>query len=109
MPWMDEPLFAGYVASLLVVSFAIWFRQRQVGPLGAGLATLGANVLASFRQFYLMLTYTPLAKGLPWLASGLGLVALAVLISLLKMGLWENGWLWLRRVNFALTVHKRRH
>jgi hypothetical protein len=103
MPQLDEPLLTGYVASLLVASFAIWLRQRQVGPLGAGIATLGANVLAYFRQMYLLLAYTPLAKGLPWIASGLVVVTLAVLISLLKMGLWVRSRQWLERLNLALA------
>lgn len=93
---------SGYLALLLLISVILWRREKAVAPLAAAGATLAANLLAHLRQFYLLLGQTPLADGLPWLACGLGLVVLALAISLMKMGLWRRTWQWLTRVNLAL-------
>ena len=96
-PWLF-PALAGlnltvYLGLLLLISLGLWQRERLVEPLHAALVTLAANLLAAGRYGYVALEDTPLAKGLPWLASGLALVATALAISLLKMGLrrwWQR-------------------
>jgi hypothetical protein len=91
-----------YLALLIISSVALWFRQKEARLLAAAAGTLAANLAAHVRQVYLLLEHTTLRAGLPWLAAGLLLVALAFGISLLKMGLWQRGRAWLRQVNVAL-------
>jgi hypothetical protein len=55
---------------------------------------------------YRLLGETALADGRPWLAAGLVLVALALLISLAKMGLWRGARQWLERLNLTLAGSK---
>ena len=102
MPQLDPINLASYLWLLLLVSVALWGRQKEVAPLSAALITVAANVLANMQHLYWLLAQTPLADGLPWLAGGLAAVAVAFLISLLKMGLWPWAWQWLARVNLAL-------
>ena len=87
---------------LLLVSIALWQREKEVAPLGASFVTLAANLLAHLRHLYLLLGQTVLADGLPWLTAGIALVTLAFLISLLKMGLWPWTLRWLTKVNGTL-------
>ena len=102
IPSLTEPVLAGYLALLLLVSIALWQREKEVPPLGAALLTLAANLLVHLRHGYLLLGQTVLADGLPWLTAGLTLVTLAFIISLLKMGLWPWTLCWLKRVNLNL-------
>lgn len=102
MPSVSANSLTGFAALLLLTSIALWYRQKTLGPLGAVVLTLAANCAAHARQLYLALEQTLLANGLPWIATGLVLVALAFAISLLKMGLWQRGVGWLSRVNMAL-------
>lgn len=102
LPQLPGGTLGGYFALLLLVSVVLWHRERTVGPLAAAAGTLAANLLAHTRQFYLLLAQTPLADGLPWLACGLFVVVLALVISLLKMGVWPRAWQWLTRVNLIL-------
>jgi len=88
LPNLAPATLPSYLGLLLLVSLGLWQRERQVAPLLAAGATLLANGLALGRHGYALLENTLLAKGLPWLASGLALVAIALGISLLKMGLW---------------------
>jgi hypothetical protein len=99
---LPQSTFSGYLAVLLMVSAVLWHREREAAPLAATGATLAANFLAHARQIYLLLGQTPLADGLPWLACGLAVVLVALVISLLKMGLWPRVWHWLTRLNLAL-------
>lgn len=105
-PWtmleLNPSVLCGYLAGLLVVSGALWLRLRQVQPLGAVFVTFGANVLAQAEYGYVLLAQSPLAGGRMWLASGLALVLAAIVISLLKMGMWPRAWQWLERMNLAL-------
>lgn len=102
MPGLTESALASYLALLLLVSIALWQREKEVAPLGASFVTLAANLLAHLRHLYLLLGQTVLADGLPWLAAGIALVTLAFLISLLKMGLWPWTLRWLTKVNGTL-------
>jgi hypothetical protein len=102
MPQLDPIVLAGYLWLLLLVSVALWGRQKEVAPLSAALITAAANLLANVQHVYWLLAQTPLAEGLPWLAGGMIAVAVAFVISLLKMGLAPWAWQWLSRVNLAL-------
>ena len=105
-PWsmreLNPVVLASYLWLLLLVSIALWGRQKEVAPLSAAFITAGANLLGSGQHVYWLLAQTPLVDGLPWLAGGLVAVAVAFVISLLKMGLWPWAWQWLARVNLAL-------
>lgn len=101
IPGLTETALASYLALLLLVSIALWQREKEVAPLAASLLTLAVNLLAHLRHLYLVLGQTLLADGLPWLAGGLTIVTLAFLISLLKMGLWPWAVRWLAKVNVA--------
>lgn len=102
MPGLTPSAQAGYLALLLVVSVALWQREKEVPVLGASFLTLAANLLAHLRHLYLLLGQTVLADGLPWLTAGLALVTIAFLISLLKMGLWPWTLRSIERLNLAL-------
>ena len=101
MPGVPEAVIVSYGALLLISAAALWWRERTTAALGAVFFTLGANLLGQVRQVYLLLEQTLLAEGLPWLAGGLVVVALAFGISLLKMGLWQRGHQWLQQTNVA--------
>ncbi len=110
-PWVLPNLgpitLPSYLALLLLVSLGLWQRERQVPLLAAALVTVAANGLALSRHAYGLLEQTLLAKGLPWLAGGLAIVAIALTISLLKMGLWPWCHRQLARVNLLLGVPDR--
>lgn len=101
-PGVGEAALASYGALLLLIGAALWYRQKETGPLAAACFTLGANLASHSRHLYEALAHTPLAEGLPWLASGMLIVVLAFGISLLKMGLWHQSWLWLEKANQAM-------
>ncbi len=102
MPDVGASGLACYLGLLMLSSIALWGRQKEVGPLMAAALTLSANLLAYAQNFYWLLAQTELAGGLPWLTGGLAIVALAFLISLLKMGCWPLAGQWLARMNLAL-------
>jgi hypothetical protein len=91
-PWITPALpnsvLIAYLAALLIVSLALWIKQRDVKALAAGLLTLAANLLVYVRPIYLLLAQTVMAKGLVWMTFGLLTVIIALVISLLKMGTW---------------------
>ena len=101
-PGLGELTLSAYLALVLLLSLGLWVRQKEVAALAAAVGTLAANLLAHARQLYMLLDQTLLAEGLPWLAGGLIVVALALGISLLKMGFWGRAWQVLARVNLAL-------
>jgi hypothetical protein len=89
-----------YLVLLFLVAAGLWQRQRGLAQLVAAIGVLGANLLGGAWHVYDLLGRSVLAKGLPWLAAGLALVVLALMISLAKMGLrarlkksldWLNG------------------
>jgi hypothetical protein len=102
MPEADPAAMAGYLALLVVLSAAFWLRERRIELLIGILATLAASFLEQTRQVYTVLEQSALAGGLPWLATGLGIVAGAFIISLFKMGIWPRIWRWLQQINAAL-------
>jgi hypothetical protein len=102
MPGLDPAVLFSYLTITLLVSGALWLRMRQTQPLGAALVTFAANLLAQAEYGYVLLAQSPLAGGRVWLASGLTLVLGAIVISLLKMGMWPRAWRWLERVNLSL-------
>jgi hypothetical protein len=103
LPQLPELHLVAYGALLSSVSFALWIKRRQVGSLAAALVTFGVSPLAYLRSLVLLLRQTPLAVGLPWLASGLAMVLLALAISFVKMGLWQRAWQWVQQVNTSLN------
>jgi len=102
LPGVTPAVLAGYLVMILLVSISLWQRQKEVGPLTATLATGAANVLSALGLLYQLLQYSLLAGGLPFLAGGLLVVVVAVTISLLKMGLWQQARSWLERLNLRL-------
>jgi hypothetical protein len=91
-----------YLGLLMLVAAGLWQRERGLGQLVAALSVLGANLLGGAAQVYELLGRSILAKGLPWLAAGLVLVAIALAISLAKMGLLTRLEQALQRLNRAL-------
>jgi hypothetical protein len=106
MPGIGPLTLTTYLAVLLLVSIGLWQRTRLAGPLGASLTTAAANGVVHLHALYRLLGETALADGRPWLAAGLVLVALALLISLAKMGLWRGARQWLERLNLTLAGSK---
>jgi hypothetical protein len=110
-PWafahLPKQTLGGYLAVLLLASLVLWQREKYARPLAAAGLTLAANLLAHLRPLYLVLSNSPLAEGLPWLAGGLAIVLVALTISLLKMGLWRGAWDCLERVNGLLCGNIR--
>lgn len=102
LPRLSELHLVGYGGVLFAISLSLWMRRRKIGALTAAFVTLTVNPLAYLRSLVLLLGQTPLASGLPWLASGVAMVLLALTISLLKMGMWQRAWQWLQRFNIAL-------
>lgn len=103
LPTVSTVTLTVYFAVLLGVSAAFWLRERRVELLVATLTTFAGAVLAQLRQTYAWLDQTAVAGGLPWLATGMLVVAAAFVISLLKMGAWAAAWRGLRRINVALA------
>jgi len=104
-PWIlptSTTVLASYLVLMLLVSIALWQKQREIPPLISVLATLAANVLFHFQNVYVLLQHSLLAGGLPWLTGGLVMVLLALSISLLKMGLWQQARAWLEQLNLTL-------
>lgn len=105
-PWMwgDTPLLLTllYLLALGVLSVAMWYRDRQLDQFVTILWVLLANVAGHLQQLYGALQGSLLAKGLPWLAAGLTIVAVAFAISLVKMGFWRRVQGWVARMNQVL-------
>jgi hypothetical protein len=102
LPEVGASSLACYLGLLLLSSIGLWGRQKEVGPLMAASLTLGGNLLAHAQSVYWIVAQTELSSGLPWLTGGMAVVALAFVISLLKMGLWPTAGQWLVRTNLAL-------
>ncbi|HEX5103807.1 MAG TPA: hypothetical protein VFV87_08360 [Pirellulaceae bacterium] len=102
LPAVNPMSLAVYLVLLLLASVALWRRQKEVPLLAAAIVTLAANLLVLARQVYGLLDRTQLADGLPFLAWGLAATTIALVISLLKMGLWPWTQTCLARLNFAL-------
>lgn len=98
--WGDFVVFV-YLLLLLGSGLLIWRRLRTVEALNAVCATACAVAVSQLRTVYAVLEPTKLGDGLPWLAGGAVVVAVAVGISLFKMGLgpWaERKLVWLNSV-----------
>jgi hypothetical protein len=102
VPGATPAVLASYLLMLLLVSISLWQRQKEVGPLSATLAVAVANVASHLALLYQLLQHSLLGGGLPFLAGGLIVVSIALLISLLKMGLWQQARNWLERLNATL-------
>lgn len=88
-----------YVVALCLIVIVYWRRSPATGQLLAAMLTLAALLTLGLRGSYLALKSSPLEKGLPWLAAGLGLLLLATLLSFTKGGLIIRGWRALRLLN----------
>src|SRR5262249_9676535 len=102
-PHIPELQLIGYGAMLFTISLSFWLRRRKIGELIAVITTLAVSPLAYLRWLILLLGQTPLASGLPWLASGAVMVSLALAISCWKMGLWQRVWQRIQYLNIALS------
>ena len=102
MPGATPVVLASYLGLVLLVSISLWQRKKEVGPLSAVLITAAANVVALMETLYQGLQTSVLAGGLPYLAVGLLIVVLAVAISLLKMGIWQQTQQFLHQLNSSL-------
>src|SRR5205823_2107429 len=85
----DVPRFSHgvYLAGLVALSALYWYREPARQRLAAAAISLAAFAGANLRWLYLALEESPLARGLPWLAWGLGSLAVAIYVSLLKAGI----------------------
>jgi formate hydrogenlyase subunit 3/multisubunit Na+/H+ antiporter MnhD subunit len=84
---------------LLIVAGLYWRRRSSTPQLLALLASGGCLALFGFRSAYLELESSRLDKGLPWLAGGLTVLGLALLVSFMKAGFLARGWLLMRSIN----------
>jgi len=79
---------AVFLAALGAVTILYWRRTPGVPQTLAIVATAASLVILSSRGMYLELESSPLEKGLPWLAGGLAALAVAMLTSLIKGGVF---------------------
>jgi hypothetical protein len=93
LPSLSPIVLPVFLAMLLAVVIGHWQRLRKLEPLVGVTIVAAANALGASQHGYSRLQDSVLGKGLPWLVAGLAIVAVALTISLLKMGLWT----WLRR------------
>lgn len=82
---------AAYLGYLTLTSVRLWQLQRQVPQLTAVVITVLCNFILMLWPAGGWLATSWLAAGLPYLASGLAVVSAGIGISLLKMGIIEQG------------------
>jgi hypothetical protein len=73
-----------YLAGLVALSVLYWYRGAGWQRLAAVAVSFAALAEANLRWLYLALEGSPLGGGLPWLAWGVGTLAGAISVSLLK-------------------------
>jgi hypothetical protein len=76
-----------YLAGLVALSALYWYREAGWQRMAAVAVSFAALAGANLRWLYLALEGSPLGGGLPWLAWGVGSLAGAICISLLKAGI----------------------
>ena len=98
-PSVPRTHHALYLIALLAVAVLYWRRRSATTELLAMLASGGCLMLFGARSGYLELESSPLDRGLPWIASGLTALCVALLLSFLKAGFLTRGWLMVRSLN----------
>jgi hypothetical protein len=96
IPRADHAL---YLTALFAIAVLYWRRRMESPELLAMLASAGCLLLFGSRSVYLLLESSPLRKGLPWIAGGLTMLGVALLVSFMKGGLLSRGWSLLRSLN----------
>lgn len=99
---VSHAVVSSYLLLLLLASIALWQRNKELPALLASFTTCAANGLMHLSLVYGALEHSLLSAGLPWLAGGAVAVALALTVSLLKMGAWQRAQEWLEQLNVAL-------
>jgi hypothetical protein len=89
-PEVPRLYHALYIAALASVAFLYWRRSPAMLQFTALLATIAALPLLSSRGLFLVIASSRLEKGLPWLAAGMLVLAVAMLLSLSKAGLMKG-------------------
>lgn len=100
MPSLSPIVLPVFLAMLLAIAIGHWQRLRKLEPLVGVTIVAAASALSASQHGYSRLQDSVLGKGLPWLVAGLAIVAVALTISLLKMGLWT----WLQRTVVRLGL-----
>ncbi len=98
-PEVPTVLHLMYILGLTLSAWGFWDRRQQTHDLAGAMATSLACALRPARHAYLLLHATILQKALPFMAAGLILLLLAILISLYKGGQLQQGWSALSRLN----------
>ena len=98
VPRIDHAI---YLSALLAVAVLYWRRWAATLQMLAALVTAACLLLFGGRSLYLWLQSSPLDKGLPWLASGMLVLGVALALSLRKGGLLARAWITLRALNKA--------
>jgi hypothetical protein len=91
-PEVPTAWHAFYSVGLSVVAAIYWYHSANVGSTSALLVTWTALAFLGSKYAYRSLAESPLEKGLPWLAGGLALLALALLLSFAKGGYLGHLW-----------------
>ncbi len=98
-PQIPRAHHAVYLLALMGVALIFGRRRTATTELLTVLASGCCFLLFGSRSLYLMLESSPLDRGLPWIAGGLTALGAALLLSFLKAGLLERGWLMIRSLS----------
>lgn len=100
-PEIPRVYHAVLIASLVAIAGLYWRRSPDMPQMLATLICFLALLLWSARELYLALEFSPLRRGLPLLAAGIGALTVALMLSFAKGVLIARGWRTLRALNKA--------
>jgi hypothetical protein len=85
-PEMPRLVNAFYLASVAVLGTLFWYRAPNLQRLAAAVVSVAALLGTYLRWLYEGLEDSRISQGLPWLAWGMGSLAIAISLSLIKAG-----------------------